>query len=51
MNAPAYNWFITQRALPTNASFVNSKQWLQAGADLGFLEGGSEVRMDLKGKS
>ena len=24
-----YNWFITQKTLPINAFFVNSKQWLQ----------------------
>ena len=24
-----YNWLITQKTLPINAFFVNSKQWLQ----------------------
>ena len=24
-----YNWLISQKTLPINASFVNSKQWLQ----------------------
>ena len=24
-----YNWLITQKTLPINASFVTSKQWLQ----------------------
>ena len=24
-----YNWLIIQKALPINAFFVNSKQWLQ----------------------